>query len=227
MIIDLCCPEDVAEEFLSEESVIELDFTRVMFLFRTNFTPSDVHLLPREKIEFFTALLYTECGKYQSALYHYRKCYDRAKATKNTRGRAAILGNMGLLYRRLGNLGKAVNYLKRAYRLEREANELYGTAVHLGNIGVVYIDKGKYEIALDYFWRSYHIRTQLHDPNLMANAFYNFACVYSLLHMNEPALNYLSKALKINREKYRTLARSDENLDNIRHLPEFASLLLN
>jgi len=53
---------------------------------------------------------------------------------------------------------------------------------------------------------------------------YNIACAYSLLGESKEAISWLKKALEYD-EKDRELAKSDEDFDNVRDLPEFKKLL--
>ncbi len=58
-----------------------------------------------------------------------------------------------------------------------------------------------------------------------ANAFYNRACCYSLMGNLELALEDLTIAFRLNPKHYRQLAATDRDLDPLRALTEFISLM--
>ncbi|MGA1410906.1 MAG: tetratricopeptide repeat protein, partial [Prochlorotrichaceae cyanobacterium] len=63
--------------------------------------------------------------------------------------------------------------------------------------------------------------TKSDDPSV----WYNKACCYALQNLLEPALTYLQQAIKLNPEKYRDMARSDSDFDNIRKSDRFQALI--
>jgi tetratricopeptide (TPR) repeat protein len=56
------------------------------------------------------------------------------------------------------------------------------------------------------------------------DAHYNMACAHSLLGEPDEALSWLKKAIKYD-GKNRGLAKTDDDFDNIRKLPQFQKLL--
>jgi tetratricopeptide (TPR) repeat protein len=78
---------------------------------------------------------------------------------------------------------------------------------------------GRREEAID----SYNKAIAL-NPNL-ANAFYNRACCHSLMGNLEMALEDLTIAFRLNPEHYRQLATTDSDLDPLRELTGFISLM--
>ena len=56
-------------------------------------------------------------------------------------------------------------------------------------------------------------------------AWYNKACVYSLQNAIELALENLQKAIQLNPETCREMAKTDSDFDNIRHDPRFQALI--
>ena len=55
--------------------------------------------------------------------------------------------------------------------------------------------------------------------------YYNKACTYSLQDQIELALENLQKAIQFNTEKYREMAKTDSDFDNICHDPRFQALI--
>jgi len=84
--------------------------------------------------------------------------------------------------------------------------------------GVTYSKLKRYDEALTDFNRSLEIKPN--DPGTL----YNLACVFSLRGKIDDALTYLKKAIKAD-EKYREMAKTDEDFDNIRDDPRFKKLM--
>ena len=78
---------------------------------------------------------------------------------------------------------------------------------------------GRNEEAIASYDRALQIKPDLHE------AWYNKACAYSLQNNIELALENLQKAIQINPEKYRELAKTDSDFENIRHDPRFQALI--
>ena len=55
--------------------------------------------------------------------------------------------------------------------------------------------------------------------------YYNKACAYSLQNVIELALENLQKAIQLNPDHYRKLAKTDSDFDNIRHNQRFQALI--
>ena len=87
------------------------------------------------------------------------------------------------------------------------------------NRGVALINLGRYEEAIASFDRALQIKPDDHE------AWGNKACAYSLQNNIELALENLQKAIQLDPEKYRKLAQTDSDFDNIRHDPRFQALI--
>jgi len=59
------------------------------------------------------------------------------------------------------------------------------------------------------------------------NAFYNKACYLALQNQIYLALENLQQAITLNPDKYREMAKTDSELDNIRQDPRFQALIQN
>jgi Flp pilus assembly protein TadD len=111
-----------------------------------------------------------------------------------------------------------------AYELGRyeEAFENYNRSLELRpddprtlqNRGAALNQLGRYDGALADFNRSLELR-----PNFV-NPVYNKACLFSLTNRLEEALTQLAEAIRLD-NKYKTLARTDEDFDNLRADPKF------
>jgi tetratricopeptide (TPR) repeat protein len=83
--------------------------------------------------------------------------------------------------------------------------------------GITYAKLGKHNEALADCVRSLELRPD--DPATL----YNLACLFSLRRKAKDALAFLAQAIEKN-EKYRQMAKTDEDLDNIRDDIRFKKL---
>ncbi|GAI70330.1 unnamed protein product, partial [marine sediment metagenome] len=87
----------------------------------------------------------------------------------------------------------------------------------LHNRGIVYGKIERYDDALTDFNRSVEIKPDNAGP------LYDLACLFSLWRKTDDALEYLEKAIKGD-EKYREMAKTDKDFDNIREDRRFKKL---
>ena len=87
------------------------------------------------------------------------------------------------------------------------------------NRGIVLGKLGRYEEAITAYDRSSQIKPD--DPS----PYYNKSRAYSLQKQIQSSLENLQKAIQLNPEKYRELAKSNSDFDNIRHDPRFQALI--
>ncbi len=78
---------------------------------------------------------------------------------------------------------------------------------------------GRYEEAIASYDQTLQIKPDKHE------AWYNKAYAYSLQNAIELALENLQKAIQLNPEEYRKMAKTDSDFDNIRHDPRFQALI--
>jgi tetratricopeptide (TPR) repeat protein len=88
----------------------------------------------------------------------------------------------------------------------------------LSTRGALYVYMGKYKEALADFNRSLELRPD--DPG----TFYNLACFFSLWGKTDKALTYLKKAIGLD-EKFREMAKTDEDFNKIKKAPRFKKLI--
>ena len=88
----------------------------------------------------------------------------------------------------------------------------------LTNRGLTYDELERYDEALADFNRSLEITPD--DPNTL----YNLACLFSLWGKTDDALAYLKKAIDKD-AKYREMAKTDKDFDNIKDPPRFKEII--
>lgn len=183
---------------------------------------------------------YVEVEKYQEALADLNRSLDLNPDAPDT------LCNRGVTYRCLGRYDEALADYNRA--LEINPND----PVALDNKGVLYDELGRYDEALVDYNRSLQLRPDY--PDALSNravtyknlgrygealvdlsralehrpshpgALYNLACLCSLRSKADEALSHLKKAIDKNK-KYREMAKTDKDLNNIRDDPRFKKLM--
>ncbi len=88
----------------------------------------------------------------------------------------------------------------------------------LNNRGNTYAKLARYDDALADYTRALELKPD--HPSIL----YNLACLFSRWGKTDDALNYLEKAIDGN-GKYREMARTDKDFDNIRDDPRFKKLV--
>ncbi len=140
---------------------------------------------------------YSELGRYDEALADYNR------SLKLSPDNADIICNRGTTYFKLGQYEKALA----DYNLSLELRPHDPTTLY--NRGTTYTKLNRYGEALADYNRSLELR--LDQPSTL----YNVACLLSMWGKTDDALAYLEKAIEKD-GKYRQMARTDKDFDNIR-----------
>jgi tetratricopeptide (TPR) repeat protein len=149
--------------------------------------------------------------------YHKLKRYDEALADYNRSlelrpDNPITLNNRGSTYDELGRYDEALADYNRSLELRPD------NLTTLNNRGSTYAKLGRYDEALADYNRSLELRPDY------PSAIYNLACIFSLWGKTDDALAYLEKAIKMDK-KYREMAKTDKDFDNIRDDPRFKKLV--
>jgi tetratricopeptide (TPR) repeat protein len=180
-------------------------------------------------------------GRYEEAIV----AYNRAVAIKPDLHKA--LNNKGVALFKLSRYEEAIAAYDAALAIKPDKDlALYNKGFALGNLGryeeaiatydaaleikpddhKVLCEKGialrklcRYEEAISTLDAALRIR-----PN-DASALYNKACCYSLQNQVEVALDNLQQSIQLNADRYRELAKTSGDFDNLRADPRFQTLL--
>ncbi|MGB6297443.1 MAG: tetratricopeptide repeat protein [Rivularia sp. (in: cyanobacteria)] len=150
-----------------------------------------------------------ELGRLEEAI----ASYDKAIKIKPNYRQAWV--NRGNLLRELGRLEEAIASYDKA--IEIRPNYRYA----LVNKGIALGLIGNFNQAITSFDKALEIKAD------NASAFYNKACCYALQNNIGQAIENLQKAINLNPEKYREMAKTDNNFDAIRNNKRFQELIHN
>lgn len=171
------------------------DFNRSLEL-RPNYTPS---LTNRGNA-------YIELGRYDEALA------DLSHSLELSPHDPVTFCNLGCLYERLERYDEALTNFKRSLEIRPDNHDT------LHNLGVTLSKLKRYDEAFTVLNHTLEI-----EPN-NAETLYTIACLFSLWEKADEVLAYLEKAIGKD-EKYRKMAKTDKDFDNIREDPHFKKLL--
>jgi tetratricopeptide (TPR) repeat protein len=119
----------------------------------------------------------------------------------------------GIALSNLGRYEETISSYNRTIEIKPDYHEAwYARGIALSNLG-------RYEEAIASYDQALQIKPD--DPS----SYYNKACAYSLQNAIELALENLPKATQLDPEKYRELAKTDSDFENIRHDPRFQALI--
>ncbi len=157
---------------------------------------------------------YNGLGTVNEELQNYAEAIrDCKKAIELNPNFARAHNHLGIVFYDLKQYNKAIEESKKAVALDPNLAEAYNS------LGVTYDEIKNYSEAIS----NYEMAIKV-DPNYMSG-FYNLACLYSTQKNPTKSLRYFDQALK---KKYKDLhgMESDEDLNNIRALPEFKAIML-
>lgn len=153
----------------------------------------------------FRGATYIRMGKYEEALSDFNRALEL-----NSDDHVA-LNDRGVVLQNLGKYEDALSDFNRALELKPNYHVIFI------NRGITYLRMGKYDEALADLNHSLAL-----EPD-RPGTLYDIACLFSLQRKTDDALEYLEKAIKGD-EKYREMAKTDNDFDNIRDDPRFKKL---
>ncbi len=153
----------------------------------------------------------------RGAVYYKLKKYEQALANVNRflelrPDNPDALNSRGLTYYELRRYDEALTDYDRSLELRPDDPDT------LNNRGITYSYLQRYDDALADYSRALQLKPD------DAGTLYNLACLFSLWGKVDEALDNLEKAIKGD-EKYREMAKTDKDFDNIRDNPHFKKLM--
>jgi tetratricopeptide (TPR) repeat protein len=151
-----------------------------------------------------------ELGRYEEAVTSYDKALEfKPHCYEAWDNRGAALGYLGRYEEAISSYDKALEFKPDCYK----AWDKRGIA--LGYLG-------RYEEAISSYDKALQIQPNVSNAS---NVFYNKACTYALQSNLEEVLENLGKAIALNPDKYREMAKIDSDFDAIREDERFQALV--
>jgi len=143
-----------------------------------------------------------ELKRYEEALKDYSRALELRPDFPE------VLNNRGIILRKLERYDDALKDYSRALKLRPDFPEV------LNNRGVALAKMERYDEGLKDYDRALELKPDYMSP------LYNRACAYSLMSWFQESLRDLDAAIKGD-EKYRQMARTDEDFEGLRNNPEY------
>ncbi len=151
-------------------------------------------------------LTYSKMGKDDKALTDYNKVLEFNSAYPEA------LHGRGLTYKKLGQYDKALD----DYNKVLELNPDYPEA--LNDRGNIYLALDKHDEAFADYKKALELKPDFPET------LYNISCLFSLHGKAGDAIKHLEKSINQNK-KFKEMAKTDKDFDNIREDPRFKKLL--
>ena len=144
-------------------------------------------------------------GRYEEAI----TAYDQALQIKPDDYEAWYI--RGSVLDELGRHEEAISSYDRALEIKPDYQDSWRSR------GYAFLRLGKFDEALASFEKEMEFNE--------GSAYYDKACCYALQNQIDEAIPNLKKAIEIDSEEYLNRAKTDSDLDNIRHDPRFQALI--
>ncbi|HEQ78811.1 MAG TPA: tetratricopeptide repeat protein, partial [Euryarchaeota archaeon] len=135
-------------------------------------------------------------GKHEQARDFYKQAYDTLRNTKDRRGLAKTIANMGIIYGDLGDLESAEKYSHQALDIYEEVGDKFGISAVFGDISNIAHLKWDFERAIEYQMKNLAICEEIGNRWGVAYALLNIASAYHDLGELEKAIDFHKRALK-------------------------------
>ncbi len=162
--------------------------------------------------------------EYQSIEDYLKEAVILAKNQPDKEMLSEIQINYGKFYDQNGNIGQAEDSFQQAIQtaLNSSLNFRIGSAYE--QFGLYYHAHKKIELAHTNFELSISYFTKSSHRAELAEAYYNFACTNSLLHMGKETIANLTQAINLN-PKYKQIAAEDDDFSAISKEDLFLDLI--
>ncbi len=102
-------------------------------------------------------------GKYDSAMDHLRRAHELFERSRDDRGIASTLDDMGRVNWLRGAFGQALDFHRQALTIRRALGDRRSIALSLANIGRVHHDTGNFKAAINQFREALDLRRDIGD----------------------------------------------------------------
>ena len=102
-------------------------------------------------------------GKYDAAMEHLRRAHELFERSRDDRGIASTLDDMGRVHWLRGAYGQALDFHRQALTIRRALGDRRSIALSLANIGRVHHDTGNFKAAIAQFREALDLRRDIGD----------------------------------------------------------------
>ncbi|HEU0036955.1 MAG TPA: tetratricopeptide repeat protein [Kofleriaceae bacterium] len=133
-------------------------------------------------------------GKYDAAMEHLRRANELFERSRDDRGIASTLDEMGRVNWLRGAFGQALEFHRQALTIRRALGDRRSIALSLANIGRVHHDTGNFKAAMTQFREALDLRRDINDRVGIVQSLSDLAGVHAEDGNHELALQLLDEA---------------------------------
>jgi tetratricopeptide (TPR) repeat protein len=148
-------------------------------------------------------------GKYDTAMEHLRRAHELFERSRDDRGIASTLDDMGRVNWLRGAFGQALDFHRQALTIRRALGDRRSIALSLANIGRVHHDTGNFKAAINQFREALDLRRDIGDLVGVVQSLCDLGGVHAEDGNHEVALELLGEARTMAREIGDKLALAD------------------
>jgi tetratricopeptide (TPR) repeat protein len=140
---------------------------------------------------------YRRFGKYDLAMDHLRRAHELFERSRDDRGIASTLDDMGRVNWLRGGFGQALEFHRQSLTIRRALGDRRSIALSLANIGRVHHDTGNFKAAINQFREALDLRRDIGDLVGVVQSLCDLAGVHAEDGNHELALELLGEARKM------------------------------
>ena len=148
-------------------------------------------------------------GKYDAAMDHLRRSHELFERSRDDRGIASTLDEMGRVNWLRGAFGQALDFHRQALTIRRALNDRRSIALSLANIGRVHHDTGNFKAAINQFREALDLRRDIGDLVGVVQSLCDLGGVHAEDGNHELAIDMLNEARTMAHEIGDKLALAD------------------
>ena len=148
-------------------------------------------------------------GKYDIAMDHLRRAHELFSRSRDDRGIASALDDMGRVHWLRGAYGQALDFHRQALTIRRGIGDRRSIALSFANIGRVHHDTGNFKAAINQFREALDLRRDIGDLVGVVQSLCDLGGVHAEDGNHETALELLSEARTMATEIGDKLALAD------------------
>lgn len=144
----------------------------------------------------YKGIVFSDIGKYDSAVFYYNKSIAIFKTINNEKGIAANLINIGNTFQFQGELKNAVSYYLDGIAIYENLKDDFILSISYGNLATIFDDINQKEDAKNSLWKSNKFAKKVNDSVQLVYNHYNLTDLYFDEGVIDSAFVNLEKAKK-------------------------------